>query len=797
VLSVPSVAKSSFASETGTVILVSLCFVAVLGIMLAGYLAVCSRVMTLSNRGFQTDLSKQLAEAGIEEALRAFNKNDWSDWTSAGMDVNWTVDTTNKRATATLSYPSGKFGQGVTAQVKIRVDNYDAFNLAATWTSGASYSIDDLVGRSGVWYRCLAAHTAGASNEPPNLNFWAPEGMPWKWVANTPYAVEDLVNVSGTWYRCTTAHTSPATFSTTNWETIYALYLSAPAYPYVPSGQKAYYNSGSSWTEFTYQTWGSGTPPVAWRWRADPTTYEANDYIVWNGDWYRCVTAHTNGTWATSMWNSSQAVWREVKSFWAWSSATSYNRGDVATRGGVWYRCIRAHSNQQPPNTAYWSDAPLGTNDWVSGKTYAANSVVEFNGTWFRNTSSTSNQPPNSPWSSAATQTWSPATAYSAGDYASYGGVWYRCLVSHTNQTPNNSTYWTAVGAPVIYGEGSVSLAGEPAARTQLRALVDVAPLLPNAIAASQTASFVTSGTVDSYDASISGSTYAAQVGTSTNYAAVIAGGNTSDNAVVMSGALTTSGFVAAPPQSSTPFAPRFSYSTSAVVKSSTSSPTPKVDPNRVSRSPYIPDFSILTPPAGQQLVLSAGSNTYVGVPGATTPSYYYYTGTLSLSSHTLNILGPVILNVSGGLWTQSNGRILIHASGSAVIRFSTSSAQLFIGDNGSSTPNAGIENLTLDPSKCVLVSTNTYNSSSYHYFWQRRDFYGVIYMPNAYLHLWNSGYSPNIYGAISAKNVYFNHAANLHYDTSLRTKSINGVEQPYTVTRWRELEGSELLTMP
>lgn len=46
----------------------------------------------------------------------------------------------------------------------------------------------------------------------------------------------------------------------------------------------------------------------------------------------------------------------------AWSNATAYMVGDLASRLGVNYYCILAHTNQQPPNATYWS--PL------SGTTY-------------------------------------------------------------------------------------------------------------------------------------------------------------------------------------------------------------------------------------------------------------------------------------------------------------------------------------------------------------------------------------------------------------------------------------------
>ncbi len=51
-------------SSRGTVSLVALCFVVVLGIVLGSYLAACSRAMNLSNRSFQSTLSQQLAEFG-------------------------------------------------------------------------------------------------------------------------------------------------------------------------------------------------------------------------------------------------------------------------------------------------------------------------------------------------------------------------------------------------------------------------------------------------------------------------------------------------------------------------------------------------------------------------------------------------------------------------------------------------------------------------------------------------------------------------------------------------------------
>lgn len=42
----------------------------------------------------------------------------------------------------------------------------------------------------------------------------------------------------------------------------------------------------------------------------------------------------------------------------AWSNATAYTVGDIALQGGVNYYCTVAHTNQTPPNTAYWYPLP-------------------------------------------------------------------------------------------------------------------------------------------------------------------------------------------------------------------------------------------------------------------------------------------------------------------------------------------------------------------------------------------------------------------------------------------------------
>ena len=169
-------------SPQGSVLLVALCFATVLGISLASYIAICSRTMQLSNRTAQTALSRQLAEIGLEEALRAFNKSDWSDW-SNGTAADWTVSGTT--ATCNLTFPAGTFGQGLTGSVKIRVDNYAANQLSSTWSSSPTYRINDLVGYNGIWYRSVRNNNSNQTPSATNMTWWVQDPMPWKWRTST------------------------------------------------------------------------------------------------------------------------------------------------------------------------------------------------------------------------------------------------------------------------------------------------------------------------------------------------------------------------------------------------------------------------------------------------------------------------------------------------------------------------------------------------------------------------------------------------------------------------------------
>jgi hypothetical protein len=110
------------------VVLVALCLTLVLGVAVAGFVAVCARTMAMSNRSFCYTSSTQLAEIGLEEALwslnqalQAFNSGSSYDWPGSG----WTVSGT------TVAKPLTGFATnvGITGTVSLQITNFNPQNL--------------------------------------------------------------------------------------------------------------------------------------------------------------------------------------------------------------------------------------------------------------------------------------------------------------------------------------------------------------------------------------------------------------------------------------------------------------------------------------------------------------------------------------------------------------------------------------------------------------------------------------------------------------------------------------------
>lgn len=87
----PARSNSWSRGDRGSVLLVALCFAAVLGVAVASYLSLCHRTLQLSTESLQGSRNLALAEAGMEEALWALNKDDWTGWTLTGQTATKTI----------------------------------------------------------------------------------------------------------------------------------------------------------------------------------------------------------------------------------------------------------------------------------------------------------------------------------------------------------------------------------------------------------------------------------------------------------------------------------------------------------------------------------------------------------------------------------------------------------------------------------------------------------------------------------------------------------------------------------
>jgi hypothetical protein len=99
-------------STRGSALLAALCFATVLTIALGSYLTLCYRTLELSMRSVQGTQSLELAETGMEEALWALNKNDWSSWSIVG-------------TTATRTITGFAFDNSVTGRVELTIASYN------------------------------------------------------------------------------------------------------------------------------------------------------------------------------------------------------------------------------------------------------------------------------------------------------------------------------------------------------------------------------------------------------------------------------------------------------------------------------------------------------------------------------------------------------------------------------------------------------------------------------------------------------------------------------------------------
>ena len=316
-------------------------------------------------------------------------------------------------------------------------------------------------------------------------------------------------------------------------------------------------------------------------------------------------------------------------------------------------------------------------------------------------------------------------------------------------------------GARTIHSDGVMHLPDGTTLTRSVSTKPKSAAFFTNAIAAVGTSSstdgvvkFNSGGTVDSYDSSRGD--YPTQT---PGYSAIVAGNAvTLTNAQIKGYVATSSGTV--------------TYCSSGMVIGPNTAAGVKIDPSRLSSTPYQCAFDIVTP-TGAGTLLPSGTAT-VGSPSDTTPRIYYATNARIYNATTLTVDGPVILVVSGYFNIEDTSTVIVTTNGSLAIYFS---GDLLINGNG-------IRNDTKLPKRVALFGSSTDDLNLD--FGPTLPFYGVIDTPGGSLTLRNN---VTIYGAIVAKNVTFSGTAPVvHYDLDLRNAVFPGLQTPAMISGWQEV---------
>ena len=240
------------------------------------------------------------------------------------------------------------------------------FVWKGNWTTGTEYYKDDVVRQGGKTFICTVGHTADADFYT-DLNFvptkWnqMTDGQEWKgsWTTSTSYKVGDTVKYGGTVYIANTAHTSASTS---------ALGLE---------------NNSAYWDTFA----------EGFDWKGDwsiNTRYKINDVVSYGGITYICTTGHTSAATTTLGLEDASANWQEwntgLEYKGAWSgSSVRYKVNDIVKYGGGTWICITAHTSQATfaADEAKWAQFNEGIEfegDWSSATTYQIGDVVRYGG---------------------------------------------------------------------------------------------------------------------------------------------------------------------------------------------------------------------------------------------------------------------------------------------------------------------------------------------------------------------------------------------------------------------------------
>jgi hypothetical protein len=318
------------------------------------------------------------------------------------------------------------------------------FIWKGAWASSTAYLKDDIIRNGGKTYVCVVGHTSSAdfttdlSNVPTRWN-QVSDGTAWMsdWAINTYYRLNDVVKYGGKLYICTTTHTSAATT---------ALGLDANA------ANWDVYATGFKWQS----TWTTSTK------------YRVNEVVKYGGIIYVCNTNHVSAATATLGLETNIGYWdvyhKGFDYLGQWSgSSVRYKANDLVNFGADVWICITYHTSSASFVEANWSRFIEGLtyeNTWSSATTYQPGDIVGYGGYSYISKTINSNATPSTStthWGLFTTGfnligDWASAQSYQVGNVIRLGGYTYVAILDHTSSgsnTPPNATYWSRLNSGI------------------------------------------------------------------------------------------------------------------------------------------------------------------------------------------------------------------------------------------------------------------------------------------------------------------------------------------------------------
>ena len=121
------------------------------------------------------------------------------------------------------------------------------------------------------------------------------------------------------------------------------------------------------------------------KWSPETRAYNVGDMVIYNGNFYICVTPMDVGEYMSIP--SSSDKWEAYSGIYKgeWNIETTYKAGNVVSHNGSVYMCIKTHIGSEPlmlGSNMYWEciNAYTYVEDFNTYPTYKAGTIVKYNG---------------------------------------------------------------------------------------------------------------------------------------------------------------------------------------------------------------------------------------------------------------------------------------------------------------------------------------------------------------------------------------------------------------------------------